>query len=197
MTDIVLNLKKVKFKAARSRDPQPRALREQGRRSHRRRHPGPRSASKCSTRTSSSARSTRSTSSRPNSKCKVGRGFATGDENKHPDQPIGVIADRLDLLAGHPREVRRGATPASASAPITTSSMLEIWTDGRITPEDALCRLPSILKKHFEPSTTTTKTRSQFDETPQPAEPGKSEAEEASEHERERDRALACARRTA
>ena len=22
---------------------------------------------------------------------KVGRGFATGDENKHPDQPIGVI----------------------------------------------------------------------------------------------------------
>jgi DNA-directed RNA polymerase subunit alpha len=28
---------------------------------------------------------------------------------------------------------------------------LELWTDGRITPEDALVQASSILKRHFEP----------------------------------------------
>jgi DNA-directed RNA polymerase subunit alpha len=35
---------------------------------------------------------------------RVGRGFATGEENKRSDQPIGLI--QIDFLTGHPREVR-------------------------------------------------------------------------------------------
>ena len=45
-------------------------------------------------------------SSRRNSKSKSAAASATGDENKKPDQAIGVIADRLDLLAGHARALR-------------------------------------------------------------------------------------------
>jgi len=53
---------------------------------------------------------------------KVGRGFATGDENKHPDQPIGVIP--IDSIFSPVTRVkyRPWKTPASDSAPITTSS---------------------------------------------------------------------------
>jgi DNA-directed RNA polymerase alpha subunit len=52
---------------------------------------------------------------------RVGRGFATGDENKRPDQPIGLIAIDSIFLASHAREVRVENT-VSVSAPTTTSS---------------------------------------------------------------------------
>ena len=44
---------------------------------------------------------------------------------------------------------------------------LEIWTDGRLTPEDALVQASSILKKHFEPFYAYDENAVQFDETPQ------------------------------
>ena len=47
VTDIVLNLKRIKFKAADPRDAQALAHREQGRRSHRRRHLSSCRATKC------------------------------------------------------------------------------------------------------------------------------------------------------
>ena len=37
---------------------------------------------------------------------RVGRGFATGEENKRADQPIGLIPDRLHFLTGHEGKVR-------------------------------------------------------------------------------------------
>jgi DNA-directed RNA polymerase subunit alpha len=42
---------------------------------------------------------------------------------------------------------------------------LEIWTDGRIKPEDALTQASSILKKHFEPFYNYDENAVQFDET--------------------------------
>jgi len=61
---------------------------------------------------------------------KVGRGFATGDENKAADKPIGVIA--IDSIFSPVTKVKYAVgRPVSASAPTTTSSS---WISG---PTDA------------------------------------------------------------
>ena len=44
---------------------------------------------------------------------------------------------------------------------------IEVWTDSRITPEEALVQASSILKKHFEPFYAYDENAVQFDETPQ------------------------------
>ena len=96
---------------------------------------------------------------------KVGRGFARGDENKHPDQPIGQIAidsifspvTRVKYTVGNTRVGRRTDYDKLE---------IEIWTDGRLTPEDALVQASSILKKHFEPFYNYDENAVAFDETP-------------------------------
>jgi DNA-directed RNA polymerase subunit alpha len=81
---------------------------------------------------------------------KVGRGFATGDENKHPDQPIGVIA--IDSIFSPVTRVKYAVEATRVGQRTDYDKLvLEIWTDGRITPEDALIQASSILRRHFEP----------------------------------------------
>jgi DNA-directed RNA polymerase subunit alpha len=81
---------------------------------------------------------------------KVGRGFATGDENKHPDQPIGVIA--IDSIFSPVTRVKYAVEATRVGQRTDYDKLvLEIWTDGRITPEDALVQASSILRRHFEP----------------------------------------------
>src|SRR4029450_9787394 len=95
---------------------------------------------------------------------RVGRGFSTGDENKYNDMPIGAIpiasifspVTRVKYAVGNTRVGQR-----------TDYDKLEIelWTDGRITPEDALVQASSILKKHFEPFYAYDENAVAFDET--------------------------------
>jgi DNA-directed RNA polymerase subunit alpha len=81
---------------------------------------------------------------------KVGRGFATGDENKTPEQPIGVIA--IDSIFSPVTRVKYAVGNTRVGQRTDYDKLeLEIWTDGRITPEDALVQASSILKRHFEP----------------------------------------------
>src|SRR6476469_7489833 len=81
---------------------------------------------------------------------KVGRGFATGDENKHAEQTIGVIA--IDSIFSPVTRVKYAVGNTRVGQRTDYDKLeLEIWTDGRITPEDALVQASSILKKHFEP----------------------------------------------
>jgi len=97
---------------------------------------------------------------------KVGRGFATGDENKHADQPIGVIA--IDSIFSPVTRVKYTVGNTRVGQRTDYDKLeLEIWTDGRITPEDALVQASSILKKHFEPFYNYDENAVQFDETPQ------------------------------
>jgi DNA-directed RNA polymerase subunit alpha len=97
---------------------------------------------------------------------KVGRGFATGDENKHPEQPIGVIA--IDSIFSPVTRVKYAVENTRVGQRTDYDKLvLEIWTDGRITPEDALVQSSSILKKHFEPFYAYDENAVQFDETPQ------------------------------
>ncbi|MEY5024486.1 MAG: hypothetical protein RLZZ244_14, partial [Verrucomicrobiota bacterium] len=81
---------------------------------------------------------------------RVGRGFATGDENKNPEQPIGVIA--IDSIFSPVTRVKYAVEATRVGQRTDYDKLvLEIWTDGRITPEDALVQASSILKRHFEP----------------------------------------------
>src|SRR4028118_1912328 len=81
---------------------------------------------------------------------KVGRGFATGDENKTPDQAIGVIA--IDSIFSPVTRVKYSVEATRVGQRTDYDKLvLEVWTDGRLTPEDSLVQASSILKKHFEP----------------------------------------------
>jgi DNA-directed RNA polymerase subunit alpha len=97
---------------------------------------------------------------------KVGRGFARGDENKHPDQPIGVIA--IDSIFSPVTRVKYAVGNTRVGQRTDYDKLeIEIWTDGRVTPEDALVQASSILKKHFEPFYAYDENAVEFDETPQ------------------------------
>jgi DNA-directed RNA polymerase subunit alpha len=80
---------------------------------------------------------------------KTGRGYCPGESNKKEDQPIGVIP--IDSLFSPVRLVRYTVENTRVGQ-ITDYDklLLEIWTDGRITPDDALKQSASILKHHLD-----------------------------------------------
>ncbi len=80
---------------------------------------------------------------------KTGRGYCPGDLNKKEDQAIGVIP--IDSLFSPVRLVKY-AVEATRVGQITDYDklVLEIWTDGRISPDDALKQAGSILKHHLD-----------------------------------------------
>jgi DNA-directed RNA polymerase subunit alpha len=97
---------------------------------------------------------------------KVGRGFARGDENKHPDQPIGQIA--VDSIFSPVTRVKYAVENTRVGQRTDYDKLiLEIWTDGRISPEDALVQASSILKRHFEPFYHYDENAVAFEEMPQ------------------------------
>jgi DNA-directed RNA polymerase subunit alpha len=80
---------------------------------------------------------------------KVGRGYVSGEDNKTPDQPIGVIA--IDSLYS-PVKLVKYAVENTRVGQMTDFDklILEIWTDGRITPDDCLKQAAAILKHHID-----------------------------------------------
>jgi DNA-directed RNA polymerase subunit alpha len=80
---------------------------------------------------------------------RVGRGFLPGDENKKPNQPIGVIA--IDSLFSPVTRVRYNVEAARVGQRTDYDRLVvEIWTDGRISPEDALTQASAILQHHLD-----------------------------------------------
>jgi DNA-directed RNA polymerase subunit alpha len=80
---------------------------------------------------------------------KTGRGYCPGEQNKKEEQPIGVIP--IDSLFSPVRLVKY-AVENTRVGQITDFDklILEIWTDGRITPDDALKQAASILNHHLD-----------------------------------------------
>src|SRR5947208_13695904 len=75
---------------------------------------------------------------------RVGRGFATGEENKRPDQPIGWIP--IDSIFSPVTSVKYAAENTLIGQRTEYDKLiLEIWTDGRLTPDDALLQASAIL----------------------------------------------------
>ena len=80
---------------------------------------------------------------------KTGRGYCPGEQNKKEEQPIGVIP--IDSLFSPVRLVKY-AVENTRVGQITDYDklILEVFTDGRITPDDALKQSASILNHHLD-----------------------------------------------
>src|SRR6201993_454026 len=94
---------------------------------------------------------------------KVGRGFCPGDENKKPGQAIGVIA--IDSLFSPVTRVRYAVENARVGQRTDYDRLLlEIWTDGRISPDDALTQASAILQHHLDVFVGYDKNAIEFEE---------------------------------
>src|SRR5580765_2759083 len=94
---------------------------------------------------------------------KVGRGFCPGDENKKPDQAIGVIA--IDSLFSPVARVRYSVESARVGQRTDYDRLLlEIWTDGRLSPDDALTQASAILQHHLDVFVGYDKNAVEFEE---------------------------------
>ena len=80
---------------------------------------------------------------------KTGRGFCLADGNKSPEQEIGRIAidsifspvTRVNFLVENTRVGQRTDYE---------KLVLDIWTDGRVTPDDALKTAAAVLRRHLD-----------------------------------------------
>jgi len=93
---------------------------------------------------------------------KTGRGYVPGDENKTADQPIGVIA--IDSLFS-PVTLVKYTVENTRVGHMTDFDrlLLEITTDGRITPDDALKQASSIFKHHLDVFDNVSQENVEFD----------------------------------
>lgn len=95
-----------------------------------------------------------------------GRGFATGDENKTPDQGIGVIA--IDSIFTPVTRVKYAVEATRVGQRTDYDKLvLEIWTDGRITPDEALLQSAAILRHHLDVFVGNDDTQVEIDQTPE------------------------------
>lgn len=79
-----------------------------------------------------------------------GRGYRTAEENINPEMAIGVIP--IDSIYTPVRRVRYKVENTRVGQQTDFDKLiLEIWTDGTITPEMALVEASTILRKHFNP----------------------------------------------
>ena len=96
---------------------------------------------------------------------RVGRGFATGDENKRTDKPIGVIA--IDSIFSPVTRVKYAVDNTRVGQMTDYDKLvLEIWTDGRIEPHDALLQASAILRHHLDVFVNYDDDAIEFEEAP-------------------------------
>jgi DNA-directed RNA polymerase subunit alpha len=94
---------------------------------------------------------------------KVGRGFCPSDENKKPGQPIGVVA--IDTIFSPVTRVRYAVEAARVGNRTDYDRLvLEVWTDGRLTPDDALTQASAILAHHLDVFVGYDKNAIEFEE---------------------------------
>jgi DNA-directed RNA polymerase subunit alpha len=94
---------------------------------------------------------------------KVGRGFCPSDENKKPGQAIGIVA--IDSIFSPVTRVRYAVEAARVGNRTDYDKLvMEIWTDGRITPDDALTQASAILAHHLDVFVGYDKNAVEFEE---------------------------------
>jgi DNA-directed RNA polymerase subunit alpha len=78
-----------------------------------------------------------------------GKGYVPSDENKSPDQPLGTIA--IDAIFTPIRNVRFLVEPTRVGGQTDFEKLiLEIETDGSITPEEGVTHAGKILRDHLQ-----------------------------------------------
>ena len=102
--------------------------------------------------------------------CRRGRGYVPAVNNKNPGDPIGTIP--IDALFSPIRKVNYQVTNARVGQVTDYDKLsLEVWTDGSVTPQDAVAYAAKIIKEQLTVFIN-------FDETEEPviAETPKEEA---------------------
>ena len=88
-----------------------------------------------------------------------------GDENKRPDQPIGLIP--IDSIFSPVTRVKYAVENTRVGQRTDYDKLiLEVWTDGRLTPDDALLQASAILRHHLDVFVNFNEDVIEFDETP-------------------------------
>src|SRR5689334_3367990 len=165
VTDIVLNLKRVKFNASNGHEPKKLSLNVN--------KEGEVTAGDIQEVTGYEVLNPKQTICTLDRKHKfdaelevrVGRGFATGEENKRADQPIGLIP--IDSIFSPVTGAKYAAENTRVGQRTDYDKLLlEIWTDGRLTPDDALLQRSAILRHHLDVFVNFNEDVIEFDETP-------------------------------
>jgi DNA-directed RNA polymerase subunit alpha len=79
---------------------------------------------------------------------KSGKGFVPAEANKDEDQPIGYIP--LDSIFSPIRKVNYVVTQARVGQRTDYDKLtMEVWTDGSVSPENAVAYAAKILKEHL------------------------------------------------
>ncbi|MCF7853551.1 MAG: DNA-directed RNA polymerase subunit alpha [Candidatus Pacebacteria bacterium] len=77
-----------------------------------------------------------------------GRGYRPAEENKREDQPIGVIP--VDCIFSPVERVRYHVQACRVGQRTDYDRLeLEVWTDGRVTPDEAVRNAASIIQEHL------------------------------------------------
>jgi len=80
---------------------------------------------------------------------RVGRGYCSAEHNKGAEQSIGVIP--IDSLFSPVRKVKYTVENTRVGQRTDYDRLiLEVWTDGRISPDDALTQASAILQHHLD-----------------------------------------------
>ncbi len=97
---------------------------------------------------------------------RVGRGFASGEDNKRTDSPIGVIP--IDSIFSPVTRVKYAVSNTRVGQKTDFDKLeLEVWTDGRINPHDALTQASSILRHHLDVFVNYDDSQVEFDQAPE------------------------------
>ena len=97
---------------------------------------------------------------------RVGRGFANAEENKRLDQAIGLIP--IDSIFSPVTRVKYAVENTRVGQRTDYDKLiLDVWKDGRITPDDALLQASAILRHHLDVFVGYDDKKVEFDETPE------------------------------
>jgi DNA-directed RNA polymerase subunit alpha len=95
---------------------------------------------------------------------RVGRGFYPAERNKKADQQIGQIP--IDSVFSPVRKVNFKTENTRVGQRTDYDKLvMEIWTDGRVSPDDALTMAASILRHHLDVFVNYDETIVEFEET--------------------------------
>ena len=105
---------------------------------------------------------------------KVGRGYCPADWNKKEEQIIGLIP--IDSLFSPVRRVKFSVENTRVGRRTDYDKLvLEIWTDGRITPDESLTLSAAILRHHLDVFVSYDKDLVEFEESEKQIDPEREE----------------------
>jgi DNA-directed RNA polymerase subunit alpha len=97
---------------------------------------------------------------------KIGRGYASAEFNKGAEQSIGVVP--IDSLFSPVRKVKYAVENTRVGQRTDYDKLiLDVWTDGRLTPDEALLQASAILRHYLDIFVNFDKEPIEFEETTQ------------------------------